>query len=88
MLQTLKIKDVKVEIGLYVKTLRKRNKISQEELAQQLHVSRLTIQHLEAGKNFTIDTLLKVFYHFDEMHQFFRYFNENKELLENSKSLY
>ena len=88
MFQTLKIKDVKIEIGLYIKALRKRDKITQEELAQQLNVSRLTIQHLEAGKNFTIETLLKVLNHFEEMELFFRYLNEKKEILENSKSLY
>ena len=64
------------------------SKITQEELAQQLNVSRLTIQHLEAGKNFTIETLLKVLNHFEEMELFFRYLNEKKEILENSKSLY
>lgn len=88
MFQTLKIKDVKVEIGLYIKALRKRDKITQEELAQQLNVSRLTIQHLEAGKNFTIETLLKALNHFEEMELFFRYLNEKKDVLENSKSLY
>lgn len=68
----IKIKEVKKELGQLVKSLRKRNKISQEELAQQLKISRLTVQNLESGKNFTIDTLLKVLRHFellDSLHQ-------------------
>ena len=60
----LKIKDVKSEIGLLVKSYRKEQKLSQQELAELLELSRITIQNLESGKNFTIDTLLKVFNHF------------------------
>lgn len=59
-IKNIKIKDIKLEIGQLVKSFRKRDKISQEELAEKLNLSRITIQNLEAGKNFTIDTLLKV----------------------------
>ena len=52
----LKIKDVKTEIGQLVKSLHKKQKLSQQELAEQLDLSRITIQNLESGKNFTIDT--------------------------------
>lgn len=65
MFEAVKIKDVKLSFGQSIKTLRKKNKISQEELANQLDLSRITIQNLESGKNFTIDTLLKVLQHFD-----------------------
>ena len=61
----IKIKDVKIELGALVKTLRKRDKLSQQELGDLLDLSRITIQNLEGGKNFTIDTLLKVVQHFD-----------------------
>ncbi|MEX0812261.1 MAG: helix-turn-helix transcriptional regulator [Chitinophagales bacterium] len=70
--QNIKIRDLKSEIGQLIKSLRKRDKLSQEELAQSLDLSRITIQNLESGKNFTIDTLLKALQHFDllkEMHQ-------------------
>ncbi|MEM9820512.1 MAG: helix-turn-helix transcriptional regulator [Bacteroidota bacterium] len=67
--ETLKIKDVKEELGQAVKLIRKRNKISQSELADLLDLSRVTIQNLESGKNFTIDTLLKVLQQFDLLSQ-------------------
>ena len=63
----LKIKDVKSEIGQFVKSYRKKQKLTQQQLADQLELSRITIQNLESGKNFTIDTLLKVFNHFDAL---------------------
>ncbi|SOE22037.1 DNA-binding transcriptional regulator, XRE-family HTH domain [Spirosomataceae bacterium TFI 002] len=61
----VKIKDVKLEIGGLVRSLRKKNKLSQQDLADLLGLSRLTIQNLESGKNFTIDTLLKVLQNFE-----------------------
>jgi transcriptional regulator with XRE-family HTH domain len=61
----LKIKDVKSEIGQLVKSYRKGEKLSMQELAERLELSRITIQNLESGKNFTIDTLLKVLQYFD-----------------------
>lgn len=65
MFNNVKIKDVKSESGALVKVLRKREKLSQQELGDLLGLSRITIQNLEAGKNFTIDTFLKVLQHFD-----------------------
>jgi transcriptional regulator with XRE-family HTH domain len=65
MFNTVKIKDVKLSFGNYVKSLRKRHSVTQHVLAEQLGVSRITIQNLESGKNFTIDTLLKVLQYFD-----------------------
>lgn len=65
MFETLEIKDVKASIGDLVKSYRKSRKLSQIELAELLDVSRNTIQNLESGKNFTIDTLFKVLKEFD-----------------------
>ncbi len=64
MFDVVKIKDVKQEIGLLIKSLRKQRGISQQELADTLDVSRTTIQNLELGKNFTINTVLKIFQEF------------------------
>jgi len=51
--ETLKIKDLKIGIGKLVKMLRKQNNLTQNDLAEALDLSRLTIQNLEAGKNYT-----------------------------------
>ncbi len=84
----LKIKDVKTEIGQLVKSLRKKQKLSQQELAEQLDLSRITIQNLESGKNFTIDTLLKVFKHFDVLIGFNQFLIDKRDGSEQLTSLY
>lgn len=68
--ETLKIKDVKDHLGELTKVMRKKQNLSQDQLADTLSLSRITIQNLESGKNVTIDTLLKVFQHFDCMEKF------------------
>lgn len=83
----LKIKDVKSEIGQLVKSYRKRAKLTQQGLADQLDMSRLTIQNLESGKNFTIDTFLKVLQHFQLLGSLNEFVCE-KRSDHNVKSLY
>jgi serine/threonine-protein kinase HipA len=63
MFDTVEIKQVKRELGLLVKTLRKQRGLSQIQLAKSLNVSRTTIQNLELGKNFTVDTIFNIFGH-------------------------
>ena len=84
----LKIKDVKSEIAQLVKSYRKQQKLSQQELADQLELSRITIQNLESGKNFTIDTLLKVFNHFDTLVGFNQFLMDKRNETEQLTSLY
>ena len=84
----LKIKDVKSEIAQLVKSYRKQQKLSQQELADQLELSRITIQNLESGKNFTIDTLLKVFNHFDTLVGFNQVLMDKRNETEQLTSLY
>jgi transcriptional regulator with XRE-family HTH domain len=84
----LKIKDVKLEIGQLVKSYRKQQKLSQQDLAEQLELSRITIQNLESGKNFTIDTLLKVFNHFDVLVGFNQFLMDKRNENEQMTSLY
>ena len=67
MFDVVSIKDVKLSLGEWCKTYRKQNQLSQEALADNLNLSRITIQKLENGNNVTIDTLLKVAYHFDKL---------------------
>lgn len=85
---TIKIKDVKLEIGQLVRSFRKRDKISQEDLANKLDLSRITIQNLESGKNFTIDTLLKVVQHFDLLSHVHEVLVKKRTDNENLESLY
>jgi transcriptional regulator with XRE-family HTH domain len=85
---SIKIKDVKSEIGLLVKSFRKLENISQQELADKLGLSRITIQNLESGKNFTIDTLLKVAQHFDLLATLNDLLVEKRKANDNLKSLY
>ncbi len=84
----LKIKDVKSEIGHLIKSYRKQQKLSQQDLAEQLELSRITIQNLESGKNFTIDTLLKVFNHFDALVGFNQFLMDKRNETEQLTSLY
>ena len=84
----IKIKDVKSEIGQLVKSYRKEQKLSQQELAELLELSRITIQNLESGKNFTIDTLLKVFNHFDLLVGFNQFLIDKRNEKEQLTSLY
>lgn len=57
--------DIRLQIGELVKVMRNSRGITQNELAMELNLSRLTIQKVESGKNFTMDTLLLIFQYFD-----------------------
>ena len=70
MFEILKIKDVQLKLGSWAKTARKNQHLSQDQLAETLALSRITIQNLESGKNTTLDTLLKVMQHFDVLEKF------------------
>lgn len=87
-IDNLKIKDIRLEMSQLIKTLRKRDKLSQQELAEKLGLSRITIQNLEAGKNSTIDTLLKVLQHFELLGSLNELFKEKRNENENLESLY
>ncbi len=84
----IKIKDIKLEIGQLIKSFRKRDNITQQELAEKLNLSRITIQNLESGKNFTIDTLLKALQHFDSLDALDKRLKEKRKAIENLESLY
>lgn len=88
MFQTIKIKDIKEQIGLLTRTLRKQHQLTQQELADLLDVSRLTIQNIEAGKNFTIDNLLKIVQHFDLLSDLNQQIENYHQAQLDAKSLY
>lgn len=80
--------DVKLDIGVWLRLMRKSRKLSQEELASELGMSRITLQNAENGKNITIDTLLLLLRHFDELEGIHKFIREKKEGLANVRSLY
>ena len=88
MFDTVEIKDIKNELGLLVKALRKQRGWSQTQLAESLDVSRTTIQNLELGKNFTIDTILKILKEMDLLVQLKSEITQAKTHIANSKSMY
>ncbi|MBC7553462.1 MAG: helix-turn-helix domain-containing protein [Taibaiella sp.] len=73
MFNDITIQEVKLQAGALVKLMRKREGLTQAQLADKLALSRLTIQNLEAGRNATMDTLLKVLQHNDMLSGFAAY---------------
>lgn len=88
MFDTIEIKDIKRELGFLIKALRKQRRLSQSELASSLGVSRTTIQNLELGKNFTMDTILKVMKEMDLLSQLNAEIIQAKDQITNTKPLY
>ncbi len=84
----IKIKDVKASVGALIKLFRKKNGITQKELSVALDLSRITIQNVEAGKNYTIDTLLKILQHLDLLEELNNEITQVIEDNKNIKSLY
>lgn len=86
-IEPITVKHVKLEVGQLIRQTRKAHRLNQDELADVLNMSRITISNLELGKNTTLDTLLKVFLYFDILDNFHEYI---KELARNNslKSLY
>jgi len=78
-LDTRTIYEVKQDLVQLMRTLRKQHKLSQAELAAQIGVSRITIQNIESAKNITLDTLLKVFKHFDLLQKFHSFIQDEKD---------
>lgn len=87
MLDTVTIKEVKLKIGEWCKQKRQSYELSQEELAEALDMSRLTIVKVESGKNVTIDTLLKVANHFDGLQTVYKHIKQEIDN-NNRNSLY
>jgi len=67
MFDVLTIKELQITVGKWCKLLRRNARLSQQELADRLVISRLTISKLENGENVTVDTLFKVLQYFEEL---------------------
>lgn len=70
-MELITIKQTKEELGKWCKVQRDRFGLTQQELATALGISRYTIQKFESGKNSTIDTVLKIAHHFDDLDKFY-----------------
>lgn len=87
MLDSVTIKEVKLKIGEWCKQKRQSYELSQEDLAEALSMSRITIVKVESGKNVNIDTLLKVANHFDGLQTIYQYLKQDIDK-NNRQSLY
>lgn len=88
MLDLITIKDVKTHIGSWCRMMRKAERLTKQELAEELELSRFTIANLENGENPTLDTLLKVLQYFDELKSLNQFVENKMENLSNNQSLY
>ena len=68
--------------------LRKREKLTQQELSKKLDISPITISKLDNGENATLETILKVLQYFDELNSLNRFIQTKIENLNDTKSLY
>lgn len=64
MIESITIKELKLNLGELCKTKRQSYEMSQQDLGEALGLSRYTIQKFENGKNATLDTVLKIANHF------------------------
>ncbi len=88
MLDFTTIKDVKDNLGEWCKLLRKNEKLTQHQLANELSLSPLTISKLENGENPTIETLLKVLQYFDQMKVLNTFVSSKIDNLKSNESFY
>jgi DNA-binding XRE family transcriptional regulator len=87
-ISSVKVQDVKKAMGSLIKQMRVKRKLTQEALAQKLNLSRITIQNIERGKNFTIDTYLLILQHFDEIASLNDFIKAKRDDYHEIKSIY
>ncbi len=85
---SIRISDVKNDLGCLIKKMRTDRKLSQEELAKRLNLSRITIQNIERGNNFTIETFLLLLQYFNEIESYSDYIKSKLEDNNHIKSIY
>lgn len=88
MLEFITIKNVQQSIGEWCKLLRKREQLTQQQLAVELGLSPITISKLENGENATLETILKVLQYFDAMNGLNQFVQTKITNLNDTKSLY
>ncbi|SFI78936.1 helix-turn-helix transcriptional regulator [Myroides guanonis] len=80
--------DVRSKIGELVKAMRNSRSMTQQELAEKLNLTRLTIHKVENGKNFNIDTLLLILQYFDLLSVFSDFIEEQRVQFKDFGSFY
>lgn len=80
--------DVRSKIGELVKAMRNSRSMTQQELAEKLNLTRLTIHKVENGKNFNIDTLLLILQYFDLLSVFSEFIEEQRVQFKDFGSFY
>lgn len=85
--KTISVADTKETIALLVISMRKNAKLSRQQLAEELGVSRITVQNLENGKNVTLDTFFKVLQYFGRLEKYQQFIVDDIED-QNYKPLY
>lgn len=88
MFEFITIKDVKHTVGTWCASMRKSENMTQQELADELGLSRLTISNLEKGENPTLETLLKVLQYFDQMKALNQFVTSKIKRLNDNESMY
>lgn len=88
MFDSITIKEMKTNIGSWCRMMRKAERLTKQELAQELELSRFTIANLENGENPTLETLLKILQYFDEMKGLNQFVENKMENLSNNQSMY
>ncbi|HLV42242.1 MAG TPA: helix-turn-helix transcriptional regulator [Brumimicrobium sp.] len=88
MINVVTIKNVQESIGEWCRLLRKREKLTQQQLAVELDLSPITISKLENGENATLETALKILQYFEELDGFNRFIQSKITNLNNIKPLY
>lgn len=80
--------DIRQQLGDLVKSMRNSKGVTQSELATDLNLSRLTIQKVESGKNFNIDTLLLIFQYFEMLNSLSDFIKEQQVDFKEVQSFY
>lgn len=88
MINVVTIKNVQESIGEWCRLLRKREKLTQQQLAVELDLSPITISKLENGENATLETALKILQYFEELDGFNRFIQSKITNLNDIKPLY
>lgn len=88
MISVVTIKNVQESIGEWCRLLRKREKLTQQQLAVELDLSPITISKLENGENATLETVLKILQYFEELDGFNRFIQSKITNLNDIKPLY